>query len=133
MTQGRQWIQNASPQPSPGSPDPGDSHPLLVDPPPPAHNNLPLDIDLNTSPHPGQQLKDGSDSGSHLTGSMSPWSWYEMCVVSKSPSSSLSHDYDPLATLSDLGTSGSYSTPLRLRSLAESPFTLNAADIQWQA
>ena len=86
---------NASPQPSLGSTDPDNSHPLPVDPPQPAHNNLPLGIDSNTPPQPSQEPIDGSDSDFHSTGSMSPWSWYEAWAISKSPSSSPSHDSNP--------------------------------------
>ena len=99
---------NASPQSSPSV----NTYPLAVDPLPVAHNNLPLDMDSNASPQPSQEPTGGSDSGSHSTGSsahsssnhpmgsasldaMSPWDWYEIWAISKSPSSSPSHDSNP--------------------------------------
>ena len=102
---------NASPQPSLGSTDPDNSHPLPVDPPQPAHNNLPLNIDLNVLPKPSQEPTDGPDAGSHSTDSpmhsgslhstdsmpVSPLPGYdaETQVFSKSPSSSPSFDSNP--------------------------------------
>ena len=110
---------NASPHSSPSV----NSY-LPVGPPSPAHNNLPLNLDLNASPQPSQEPADGSDLGSHSTGSstddydlasssthsnhyhptgsepssdtiISPWEWYEIWAISKSPSSSPSHDSNP--------------------------------------
>ncbi|KAF8490341.1 hypothetical protein F5888DRAFT_1128112 [Russula emetica] len=73
-------------------------------PAPPEHNNL-QDYDIVNdpdSPQASQESTDGSDSDSHSTGSewssdatMSPWAWYENWVISKSPSSSPSHDSNP--------------------------------------
>src|SRR6266576_4467414 len=87
---------NPSPQPQPslGSTDSDNSHPLPAGSPPPAHNNLPLDIDLNDVPHQIQESTDSSNVGSHRMGSepsdVSSSAWFNL---PESPSlSPQSHD-----------------------------------------
>jgi hypothetical protein len=62
MTQGRPWIQLLLLSRAWGR------QTQTVDLPRPAHNDLPLSIDSNTSPQPIREHTDGSDSLSHSTG-----------------------------------------------------------------